>query len=130
MKTTKPVKKEYFVGIKNSNDLRRNLLESSKSVIMSLENFERIKQIEIEKAELKNKLKNDVKEIKMLFSKLENLMPEEVVQGISKKENKIEKPVQNKQISKRTPKNDFEEKEIQKLHKHLSMIEERLSKLK
>lgn len=128
MKEKKSVKKDYYVGIRSANDLRRNLLESSKAVILSLENFERIKQIETEKTQLKHKLKDDVKELKMLFSKLENLMPEEVIQSIQKKEVVSKQPI--KTIPKKTPKNDLEEKEIEKLHKNLSMIEERLSKLK
>lgn len=129
MKSSKPMKKEYYVGIKNPNDLRRNLLESSKSVIMSLENFERIKQIESEKSELKNRLKDDVKEMKILFSKLEHLIPEEAISGIKKTDEK-QKTHSLKQVLKLTPKNNFEDKEIQKLQKHLSMIEERLNKLK
>ena len=120
-------KKEFYVGIKNSTSLRRNLLESSKSVIMSLENFERIKQIESEKTELKEKLKNDVKELKMLFSKLEKSMPEEISQSLPKKEIK---PVQKQTLRKQNPRTEFEDKEIEKLNKHLSMIEERLAKLK
>lgn len=128
MKEKKSVKKDYYVGIRSANDLRRNLLESSKAVILSLENFERIKQIETEKTQLKNKLKDDVKELKMLFSKLEHLMPEEVIQSIQKKEVVSKQPI--KTIPKKTPKNDLEEKEIEKLHKNLSMIEERLNKLK
>lgn len=124
----KSVKQDYYVGIRSANDLRRNLLESSKSVVMSLENFERIKQIETEKTQLKSRLKDDVKELKMLFLKLEKLMPDEAVEGFVKR---VETPKQQaKIIPKKNPKNELEDKEIEKLHKHLAMIEERLSKLK
>lgn len=120
-------KHDLYVGLKQPQILRRNLLESSKSTILSLQNLEKIKEIEKEKEILKNKLKEDVKELKMLFLRLEKLIPEHAIENKSldvKKETPVVKPVP------KLPKKDKSEHEIDKLHNHLLMIEKRLSGIK
>ena len=109
-----------FVGLKDPKEARRNLLESSKSVVASMQVYQKVIGIRAEKEGLKKKLKEDVKELKILLSHLEKLLPDKLFD-----------------VRKETPKkekltslgNDPAKKELDRLHEQLSMIEKKLKKL-
>lgn len=123
-------KPSFYVGIKNSKELRRNLLEASKSVINSMQKQQRVTQIRLEKNRLNAKLREDVKELKMLFSKLEKTLPEHVFENSQKTDAKrqskkpsLQKPTSNQNVYE-------SEKEIDNINSQLEMIEQRLKNIK
>ena len=125
-------KSSFYVGIKNPRELRRNTLEASKSVIAAIQKQQRILDIQKEKNILKKKLKDDIAELKMLFSKFEKILPPNIFETSESSEKtalkeQVKTPSsQTKQVLKM----DYKESEVDKLHKHLNMIEERLKNLK
>lgn len=113
-------KKDLFVGIRNSNELRRNILEASKSAISCMKIHQKITHLHTNKIKLKKRLKDDIIELKILLLKLDKIMPKSfgdvVIDDVTPKKI-IEKPI------------DLDKKEIDVLHKQLKAIEERLSQL-
>lgn len=110
---------DFYIGIEDPRELRRNILESSKLIVLSMKNQQKLKDIHKEKIHLKNKLKQDIKELKMLMSKLEEILPEHIPQ---KKQPLLKKPAKNEPEKIR-------EAEIDRLHEHLELIEQKLKKL-
>lgn len=123
MKDAKLQRKEYYVGIKDSKEIRRSMLESSKLIVLSMQSHQKIAKIRKDKQNLKEKLREDAKELKMLFSRLEKLMPEHAFEDTAAV--KAEKPQPQKMIKK-----DPAQNEIDRLHAHLSIIESRLKAMK
>jgi len=118
--------KTYYIGIKAPKELRRNSLEASKSVISSMQKQQRILDIQTEKNILKQKLKEDVKELKLLFSKLERQLPENLAESENSKKAEANKADAKPKI----PRIKSKETEVDRLHAHLSIIEERLKNIK
>ncbi len=84
---------EFFVSISEPISLRRTLLESSRSIIHILQEFERLKNIRKEKMGLIHNLDSVMKEIFSLTSKLKSELPK-----IPKK--KVSKPVKKESVKK------------------------------
>lgn len=118
----------FYIGIEDPRELRRNTLEASKSVIGALQKQQRILDIQTEKAVLKQKLKDDIKEIKMLFSNLEKILPENIFDINTKSKPKAEEKT-NIDIPKQVPSIKSKKTEIDRLHANLDIIEERLKNL-
>jgi hypothetical protein len=66
---------EFYVRISNSAAFRKNLLETSKGTIGILREMYAVKQIRDKKHEKTEILHNELKELKMLVQKLEEMMP-------------------------------------------------------
>ncbi len=123
----------FYVGIKEHVELRRNVLESSKAMIQTLQRMEMLKEIKMRKHEKISALKEIIREINKLNSRLRLELPrtkmmEEPLkkEKIERKEAKIEYP---KDISEVKEIKKAEKNEIEKLDEELSMIEEKLGKL-
>lgn len=123
----------YFVRIDNPSDLRKQVLENSKSVIESLRRFEKIKDMRAEKLNNIIKLKQIMSEIFELTSRLRSTMPQAKMTPTLKKrpmkkaeKSQLMKMPAAKPISapKARPSNDLD-----KLESELSEVESRLSKL-
>ena len=107
-----------FVGILDPKDVRRNLLESSKSVILCMQHYRKIRDLQIEKEESKKKLKSDIKEIKILLTNLDKLFPKDVYKSpIPKKIKKVETVEEPDEV----------QDEVDEIHQQLAMIEQKLS---
>ncbi|MFH1053317.1 MAG: hypothetical protein V1740_02760 [Candidatus Woesearchaeota archaeon] len=65
----------FFVGIPNPNEIRRYLLESSKSMIQSLKKYEELKKIREEKVLQMNKFNQIMKQIDLLNKRLKKEFP-------------------------------------------------------
>ena len=104
--------KDLFIGIENPHDLRKNLLESSRTTISSLQRFEKINHIRSEKLANMQKLKTLVHEINFLIDGIRKDLP------VSKLTNKKTKK----------PKKETKSK-IDKLDEDLSIIEAKLQQL-
>ncbi len=81
---------KYFVRIDNPADVRRTILENSKSVIVLLQRFERFKERRIEKEKEMQKLKTVILELQDLTSRLRKSLPQPSASFKSKKV-KVEK---------------------------------------
>ena len=119
----------FFVGVREPADLRRNILETAKDSIQTLQLFEKFRSIRDEKMKAATKLKSNLREITRLISKLRATLPKanlrvklhehEKIGGSSKKKKKtkgmvIEGPAKN---------------ELEKLEEELSAIEGKLGSL-
>ncbi len=69
---------ELFSKIKNPVGLRRNILESSKSIIGSLKLYYNQDILRARKLQLLNNLKSQMTEINDLMERLQSLFPEKV----------------------------------------------------
>lgn len=74
MKQKKEVQ-EYFVGVTEPIEMRKNILEGSRMLIHALQRYERYKQIRHKKLEAINRLNQITREIGILLTKLKNEMP-------------------------------------------------------
>ncbi len=117
--------KEFYVGITNPADARKNLLEASKEVIKSLQSYERIRHIRNEKAEQVSRFSNLMAELSSLIGQLKKELPEYSEEDLPKA-----KP-QSKEESKeaKQPAKKSRASELQRLEKELSNIEQKLSGL-
>ncbi len=72
----KPDEEDLFIRLNNPNLIRKNILESSKLILTILKQTYRIKQIrEVKQAKISN-LSDQIKELKILVQKIEELMPQ------------------------------------------------------
>ena len=65
----------FFVGVRNPLELRRDLLGTSKDIIISLKKYEEIIELRNHKIQLTMDLHNKNKEIKMLAAHLLEVVP-------------------------------------------------------
>ncbi len=66
---------EYFVQIRDTDEVRRKLLGSSKQIIGVLQRYEMLKQTRVIKLEKMSQLRRTNKEINLLIAKLKKEMP-------------------------------------------------------
>ena len=64
----KESKDMFFVEVRNPNEVRRNILESMKGIIESLQRFEKFKVMRKDKIDKINGLRKTVKELNKLTS--------------------------------------------------------------
>ena len=69
------VEQEFFIRISNPNTLRRELLEASKLILSILKQTYIVKQLREAKHYQLAKIDTEVKEIKLLVQKLDELVP-------------------------------------------------------
>ena len=117
--------KEFFVAVDNPVAMRRELLGTSKDIIVSLQRYERFKEIRIQKIEHTVKLKEIVSETHNLLKKLKMAMPEMEIRTRTNKETTTSSKII---LPKKEAQNYMSN--IQKLDSQLSDIENKLSKLK
>ena len=124
-----------FVEIREPSEVRRNILESLKNIVETLQRFEKFKHLRKEKIHSINKLSNDLKRINKMFSDLKNAIPETKLREIKAKsilkEEEKEKPKKKKHSRRHK---DAEEKqrpltEVERLESELGAIEEKLKGL-
>ena len=66
---------DVYVGVYDPVDIRRNLLESSKEVIKSLQSFESLTKKREAKIEIYKEMKKVMKELDLLMSRLQKRLP-------------------------------------------------------
>jgi len=103
---------EYFVNIREPSELRRNLLETSRQVVLSLQKYEHFK-VSKRKEEL-DILKKTLREINELMSRLKKELPSSKSKNLPK--------IPEKRIVSVSKK-----PEIASLEKDLAEIEKKLS---
>lgn len=123
-----------YIGIENPVEIRRALLESSKSLIKVLQAGERLKANKLRKQRLISDLKETMKEVVQLLAQLKSEMPKIKMSSLPKK--RQPKPlvdIPESEISVRkmpAPKpRPVRMTEAQKLEKELQDIEKKLGEL-
>jgi len=113
----------YYVNVREPAETRRALLETSRQVVIALQNYENFKLKRVKKLDLVEKLRKNFKEINELIGRLKKEMPTvKLRKNVSFTEEKKEK-VPKVSVSKGR-------KEITDLERELSEIESKLRSLK
>ncbi len=122
----------FFVEVREPDEVRRNILESLKEIVESLQRFEKFKEIRKEKSGNVDKLKKDVKEINKIILNLKSALPESKLRAME-----VSKPVAEKKGKKKKHKKKHKEaeerkpaSELEKLESELSAIESKLGSLR
>ena len=120
----------FFVGIYDPLDIRRNILESSKELIKSLEAYERLEKIRESKLRYFAQMRKTMKELELLASKLKERMPKsnirKTIEPISQTPNISLSQTTKKQPQMRT---ESFSSELQNLEQELKNVEKELSKI-
>ena len=119
-----------FVEVREPSEVRRNILESLKNIVETLQRFERFKHIRKEKIRSINKLSSDLKGINKMISDLKSAIPETKLREIKIKSilKEEEKP-KKKKHGKRHKEAEEKQKpltEVDRLESELGAIEEKL----
>jgi uncharacterized phage infection (PIP) family protein YhgE len=119
----------FFVEVHESEEVRRNVLESLKDIVENLQRFEKFKEIKRKKVENINKLGKIMKDINKIIPKLKTSLPDTKIRSSKRKD----KEPEIKTVVKKTPKEIAKRKpvtELQKLESELGEIEDKLSSLR
>ncbi|MBN1503154.1 hypothetical protein JW930_06415 [Candidatus Woesearchaeota archaeon] len=111
---------EHFVGIDNPMDVRRNILESSREIIQTLQKFDKLKEIREEKLKTLHQLRTVIRELNLLFSKLKAELPSTHLRALAPEEVSLPS-------LKDAPK--IEKSELEELESQLMDIERELTRL-
>lgn len=114
-----------FMKVDEPVEVRRNLLESAKITIHSLQRYERFKKVREEKAEKIIALRNVMKEIEQLFIQLKRELPDTEIHTPERVEHHGKKVVKTKG-KVRMPEYSSE---LEQLEKELKQIEAKLNAL-
>ena len=84
----------YFVGIQDTRDLKRALLEATRDTVVFLQRYENFNKIKNEKNETIAELKKRIKEISSVVADLKRKLPEsELHKKLNKEEISVEKDI-------------------------------------
>ncbi len=114
---------QFHVGIRNPPEIRRELLEGTRSIIQLLQRYEKFKKIRDEKREDIVKLRGLMKDIVDLNTRLKAIFPEVPITEVHQK--KKQEQVKVEEMPK--PKQNVE---LNKLEQELDHIESKLASLK
>lgn len=133
------VKKEepLFVGLSESDNIQRHVLQCSKESLLVLKKLEEIKKLRKQKMESITVLASLMNEIKSLNLKLKKKIPAKVArqvlatqkEDLEAKEQAMVKPKKPEPKSKKVTKLRKEMTELEKLEAELAAIENRLQKV-
>jgi len=128
----------FHVGLQHPNDVRKTILESTKEIIYSLQKFEKLKAVRVEKSEQIIRLKKEILELIRLIDIFRKELPKTKLRA-KENFNKIEplkipnkiKVDDNKESFKEEVNNNNNDKtnELDKLEMELSDIESKLNNL-
>jgi hypothetical protein len=128
---TEPTK-SFYIGVQNPDNMRRNILESSKDIIGILKQYQRIKQIREDKREAIDELNSAVKSIKSGLGKFKRILPivqlrerpiEVRFEGVETEGMITEEPPKERSVPKKVL------SEIEKLEAELRNVEGKLANI-
>lgn len=115
-------KSNFYVGLKNDTDIRRNILESSKGIVNCLQNFHKFENIRQKKLAEILKLRSLIREIQSLSLQFKKGMPSLTEEPVPRP--KVAKVRQTRVVEQQQASDDME-----KLESDLSKIEAKLRSL-
>ncbi len=113
----------FFVGLNNPEEIRRDILESTKDIIAVLRTYENFKKVRAEKAQNVSHLKVIVKELDVLIVRLKHELPKT---RLREKETSAKPAAQS--VSKQV-RQEKKMTEMEKLEMELAEIEHKLSSI-
>ena len=124
----------FFVQIRDTSEIKRNILESLKQILSILQRFESLKHARQQKLEKMQRLRILVRDSNRLMGTLRSKFPQAGLRGLPQKEEE-KKPA--KKIKEATPKKEKKEApakesqpkkktELERLESELSAIESKL----
>ncbi|MGV8172456.1 MAG: hypothetical protein ACP5OA_07230 [Candidatus Woesearchaeota archaeon] len=124
----------YFVYLKNPLNYRRQLLESSMTILLCLRGYQKILLIRQQKLHEMSRLKSAIKELTYLNKKFNENLPKYSTAFLENKaeENKVPKIAKHPspKVSVQIPAETKDKTEIEKLEETLAGIEQKLKNLK
>lgn len=116
--------KGFYVGVKEPVSLRRSLLESSKGIVQSLKDYEKLKLIREERHEKILEFRDKINEMLVLLSGLKEHFPKH-----GQREGIYVKRKEEKTKKGKTKKAEIKIDDIERLENDLAEIESRLGSM-
>ncbi|MDP6648248.1 MAG: hypothetical protein QGH34_02555 [Candidatus Woesearchaeota archaeon] len=119
----------FFVEVRESDEIRRDVLESIKEIVKNLQRFENFKEIRKKKIESINRLEKAISEVSKIIPDLKKSLPGVKIRAVGKRKSRRKKVITK---GKKTPEEIAKRKpvtELQKLESDLSEIENKLQGL-
>lgn len=85
---------EFFVGLRQPVEVRRNLLEASKGVLQALQLYEDLRDIRKEKLQVSVLFQSELKEVQSGLRKLKQILPKLPKEKKSKTVESIERDIE------------------------------------
>ena len=120
---------EFFVGLHNSMDVRRNILESSRDMIHTLQSYQKVSELREEKFRRIQQFKTIMEELKLLISKLNRALPKIQVKEVEVKAKEALERKGKKETKLEVSQDKSGKTDLEKLEEELAKIEGRLAKL-
>ncbi len=126
---------EVFVAIRDSVNLRRDILECSRDIIGSLKKYQNLERLKTEKFNGINQLRSIIRDINRTISKLKGTLPKTKLKIVlpQQKQEKKAKEQEMSDVKEKKSEQPQETKkkltEVDKLEAELSEIESRLNVL-
>ncbi len=112
----------YYVNVREPVQTRKNILETSRKVVLALQKYEAFKLRHDKKQDLVNRIRTNFKEINELISRLKKELPQ------VKLKKKVSVPEEKKPVTKKKAAKG--KKELGDLEQELKDIEMKLKELK
>lgn len=133
-KKEKKEKDVFFVGVKEPIEIRRNILEASREMVLLLQMYEKFKTVRDEKRQATEKLRSLIREIALLASRLKRHLPKTDLRVMPIEEGKRKEvakhiPIAEEEVKKEEKMLPREITEIEKLEAELASIEQKLNTL-
>lgn len=121
---------DFYVNISDPVSVRRNILESSRSIIHALQDYEQLKSLRSEKLALMQNLDNVLKEISSLMSKIKAEIPNVPQTKVKKTKAKETKKVKKEIAVKKEEIVPKKKSALESLEEELNSIENQLSEIR
>ena len=121
-----PEDSEFYVNIPRPVEVRRSILESSRSVLRGLQAYEDLQELRKEKAQIQALLQKQIKDLQTTIHKLRTTIPYIKQEKKQKEEKKQEVPAKSTPKKQSVPEKS---PEMQKLENELSSIEKELASM-
>lgn len=83
----------FYVGVSNPNDIRKTMLETSKELLVSLKQYEHLRDIRTQKSALYSQYTAQINTVKTLINKLQRAIPKhDLSHLVAKKQQEYVKP--------------------------------------
>jgi hypothetical protein len=129
-KQAKKAEEPLYIGVASPDNLRRNVLESSKDIISVLKQYQRILQVREEKKQATTNLNDVIVEIKNKLVQLKKALPSVPLRDRVEAPKPQEEAAQNDPVIEPTPAPTKRAvSELDKLEKELQQVEKKLGNL-
>lgn len=112
---------EFFVRIESPSEFRKTLIESRRDVVQTLEKYEMLRAIRVQKVKYMADLKNVIKDVQVMLGKLKEALPKTKLREKLTKKASI-KILRSSPSKKASSELDELEQELKKIQSKLNII--------